>query len=176
MGGVGLIVANSMVNPPSPARASDIFVAAVPLRATKGPPQLVMSAAYSLYLSWDLQHFMVLSTSPALPCQVLVFDFQPQDPENIFAALAALSGGKIPGVLQTRKMKKLPNVRCWKVGSCNVDVDDAINKFNSNWDTDLIVGQHDCRHYTNGLVEFLTGEKYVLDRLRRSRKSTFPMV
>ncbi|KAF5814603.1 hypothetical protein HanRHA438_Chr03g0124871 [Helianthus annuus] len=176
MGGVGLMAANSIVRPPSPGRGSEVFVAAVPLTAAKGPPQLVMSAAYSLSLSWDLQHFMVLSTLPTLPSQVLVFDFQPQDPENVYAALAALSGRKIPGVLLTRKMKKLPNMRCWKVGSCNVDVEDVIHGFNSSWDTDLIVGQHDCRHYTNGLVECLTGEKDVLDRLRRSRTSTFPMV
>lgn len=70
MGGMGLTAGNSL---PSPARGSDVYVAAVPLRATKGPPQLVMSAAYSVYLSWDLQHFMVLSTSPALPSQVHYF-------------------------------------------------------------------------------------------------------
>lgn len=29
--------------------------------------------------------------------QALVFDFQPKDPENIFAALAVLSGKAIPG-------------------------------------------------------------------------------
>ncbi|KAD4179051.1 hypothetical protein R6Q59_022615 [Mikania micrantha] len=171
MCGVGLIVANSIVTPPSPARRSDVFVAAVPLRATKGPPQLVLSTAYSLNLSWDLQHFMVLSISIHLPSQVLVFDFQPQDTESISVALAALSGRKIPGVLQTRKMKNLPKMRCWRVGSCNVDVEEVMRKFNSSWDTDLIVGHHDCRHYTNGLVECLTGEKRVLDRLRRSQKS-----
>ncbi|KAL8195394.1 hypothetical protein R6Q57_025797 [Mikania cordata] len=173
MCGVGLMVANSIVTPPSPspARRSDVFVAAVPLRATKGPPQLVMSTAYSLNLSWDLQHFMVLSISIHLPSQVLVFDFQPQDTESIYVTLAALSGRKIPGVLRMRKMKNLPKMRCWRVGSCNVDVEEVMHKFNSSWDTDLIVGQHDCRHYTNGLVECLTGEKHVLDRLRRSQKS-----
>lgn len=30
----------------------------------------------------------------------MVFDFQPQDPESIYAALAALSGRKIPGKMQ----------------------------------------------------------------------------
>lgn len=29
--------------------------------------------------------------------QDLVFDFQPQDPENILVAVAALSGRKVPG-------------------------------------------------------------------------------
>ncbi|KAI3702622.1 hypothetical protein L6452_28370 [Arctium lappa] len=171
MGGVGLTVAS--VKPPAAAGRGrdDVYVAAVPLTATKGPPQLLMSTAYSLRLSWDLQHFMVLSTSALLPSQVLVFDFQPQEPESINTALAVLSGKKIPGVVQMRKIKKLPKTKCWMVGSCNVNVVDAIHKFNSNWDTDLIVGQHDCRHYANGLVECLTGEKFVLDRLRRSQKS-----
>ncbi|PWA62626.1 hypothetical protein CTI12_AA362360 [Artemisia annua] len=170
MGGLNLPVTNPIIKPP--LGANNVYVAAVPLRAASGPPQLVMSAAYSLYLSWDLQHFMVLTTPSAkLPSQVSVFDFQPQDPESISAALAAVSGRKIPGVVQTRKMKKLPKTRCWMVGSCNLDVADTIHKFNSNWDTDLIVGQHDCRHYTNGLVECLTGEKYVLDRLKISQNS-----
>ncbi|KAL7582379.1 uncharacterized protein LOC111904976 isoform X1 [Lactuca sativa] len=171
MGGIGMPVVNSSLKPPAPARGIDVFVAAVPLTATKGAPQLLMSTAYSFSLSWDLQHFMVLTSSADLPSQVMVFDFQPQDPESIYAALAAISGRKIPGVLQTRMMKKLPKTKCWKVGSCKVDVVDAIHKFNSNWDTDLIIGRHDCRHYTNGLVECLTGKKYVLDRLRTRQTS-----
>ncbi|KAL4581399.1 hypothetical protein LXL04_017613 [Taraxacum kok-saghyz] len=166
MGGIRMAVVNSSQKPPAPARGSDVYVAAVPLRAAKGAPQLLMSTAYSLRLSWDLQHFIVLCTSADIPSQVMVFDFQPRDPESIDAALAALSGRKIPGLLQTRVMKKLPKNKCWMVGYCNDDVVDSIDKFNKKWDTDLIVGQHDCRHYTNGLVECLTGEKYVLDRLR----------
>nr|GEV33131.1 hypothetical protein [Tanacetum cinerariifolium] len=119
----------------------------------------------------DSQMDDMIKEKLALKEMVSVFDFQPQDPESISAALAALSGRKIPGVVQTRKLKKLPKTRCWMIGSCNMDVADKIHKFNSNWDTDLIVGQHDCRHYTNGLVECLTGEKYVLDRLKISQNS-----
>ncbi|KAL5705815.1 hypothetical protein ACHQM5_024060 [Ranunculus cassubicifolius] len=76
-----------------------IYVAAMPLRAAKGPGQFIMSTAYSLNLCWDFQHFMVLISSPQhqSQSQVLVFDYQPQDPENIYVALAALSGGKVPG-------------------------------------------------------------------------------
>ena len=37
----------------------EVYVAAMPLRATKGPAQLLMSAAFSLNL-WDFQHFMVI--------------------------------------------------------------------------------------------------------------------
>lgn len=49
-----------------------MYVVAVPLRATKGPAQVLMSAAYSLNI-WDLQHFMVLikPSSPPPSCQVL---------------------------------------------------------------------------------------------------------
>jgi hypothetical protein len=43
----------------TPATSTAVYVAAVPLRAPKGPAQLLMSAGYSLGL-WDLQHFMVL--------------------------------------------------------------------------------------------------------------------
>ncbi|KAF9620006.1 hypothetical protein IFM89_010622 [Coptis chinensis] len=69
-----------------------IYVAAVPLRAIKGPAQLMMSAAHSLNL-WDFQHFMVLIRPTSPPqSQVFVYDFQPQDPEDLYVALAALSG------------------------------------------------------------------------------------
>lgn len=57
-------------------REDEVYVAAVPLRATKGPAQLLMSAAYSLNL-WDLQHFMVLLKphSPSPQFQVSDFSF-----------------------------------------------------------------------------------------------------
>nr|GEV63249.1 hypothetical protein [Tanacetum cinerariifolium] len=58
---------------------------------------------------------------PSMMIVVSVFDFQPQDPKSISAALAGLLGRKLP---------------------------DKIHKFNRNWENDLIVGQHDCRHYT----------------------------
>lgn len=53
---------------------AEVYVAAVPLRATRGAAQLLMSTAYSLNL-WDLQHFMVIIKShqpqPPPPSQVL---------------------------------------------------------------------------------------------------------
>ncbi|KAG4192952.1 hypothetical protein ERO13_A07G189700v2 [Gossypium hirsutum] len=74
----------------------EVYVAAVALRATKGPAQLLMSTAYSLSV-WDLQHFMVIiKPSSPLLSQAIVFDFQPEDPENIYTALAALSGRAVP--------------------------------------------------------------------------------
>ncbi|KAB1208689.1 hypothetical protein CJ030_MR6G006733 [Morella rubra] len=147
----------------------EVYVVAVPLRATKGPAQLVMSAAHSLNL-WDLQHFMVLikPSSPPPSSQALVFDFQPKDPENILVALEVISGKAVPGVLHMRKLRKLPRSKCWYVGSSEVDAVDVACKFNKSWETNLRVGHHDCRDYTNGLVEYLTGQKNVLERLRRS--------
>ncbi|XP_050383656.1 uncharacterized protein LOC126800345 [Argentina anserina] len=156
-----------LMKPTVTSNRDDIYVAAVPLRATKGPAQLLTSTAYSLNL-WDLQHFMVLikPSSPPPNSQALVFDFQPEDPESIYAALAVLSGKAIPGVIVTRKLSKLPRTKCWFVGSSKVGAIDIASEFNRGWETQLRVGHHDCRNYTNGLVENLTGEKYVLDRLR----------
>ncbi|KAK7258343.1 hypothetical protein RIF29_23916 [Crotalaria pallida] len=150
----------------------EVYVAAMPLRATKGPPQLLMSAAYSLNLLWDLQHFMVLiqSQSPSPPhhSQVLVFDFQPKDPEDIYVALAVLSCRAVPGALLTRKLKTLPRSKCWLVGYSKADAVETAIEFNKRWETSLRVGLNDCRDYTNGLVKQLTGEKDVLKRLRNN--------
>ncbi|XP_062152913.1 uncharacterized protein LOC133861201 isoform X2 [Alnus glutinosa] len=81
-----------------PRGRDEVYVVAVPLRATKGPAQVLMSAAYSLNI-WDLQHFMVLikPSSPPPSYQALVFDFQPKDPENLYAALDVISGRAVPG-------------------------------------------------------------------------------
>lgn len=143
---------------------AEVYVAAVPLRATKGPAQLLMSAAYSLNF-WDLKHFMVI-IKPSASHQALVYDFQPEDPENILVALAALSGSKVPGVLQVRKIGKLPKRKCWFVGFSRVNAIDAALRFNERWETELKIGFHDCRDYSQGLVEYLTGEKAVLENLR----------
>ncbi|XP_057955440.1 uncharacterized protein LOC131149211 isoform X1 [Malania oleifera] len=148
----------------------EVYVGAVGLRATKGPPQLLMSAAYSLRL-WHFHHFIVIikSSIPPLSQGLYVFDFQPEDPENMDVALAALFGKPVPGIVLTRKLMKLPKNKCFFVGSSKVDnAIDAAYEFNSNWETDLRIGYHDCRHYTNGLVECLTGETLVLERLKKT--------
>ncbi|KAL2316558.1 hypothetical protein Fmac_030434 [Flemingia macrophylla] len=142
----------------------EVYVAAMPLRATKGPPQLLMSAAYSLNF-WDFQHFMVI-IKPSQPSQVLIFDFQPEDPEDIYVALAALYGRAVPGVVLVRKLKKLPRNKCWLVGYSKEDAVEIAREFNEKWETNLRIGLHDCRDYTNSLVKQLTGEKQVLKRLR----------
>lgn len=67
----------------------EVYVAAV---ALKGPAQLL----FSLNL-WDLQHFMVITKPSSSSYPLTVYDFQPQDPESIWLAAAALSHTKIPG-------------------------------------------------------------------------------
>ncbi|KAL7128521.1 hypothetical protein ABFS83_13G001400 [Erythranthe nasuta] len=151
-----------------------VFVAAVPLRAAKGPAQLAMSTAYSLNL--NLQHFMVIikPSSSRIPSNnhqaegggMMVYDFQPEDPENIWVAASALSGREVSGVILVRKLKKLPNRKCWFVSYAKQnDTHAAATIFNQKWETKLTIGHHDCRHYSQGLVEYLTGEKVVLDHL-----------
>ncbi|KAL3504690.1 hypothetical protein ACH5RR_034531 [Cinchona calisaya] len=149
----------------------EVYVAAVPLRAPKGPTQLLMSTIYSLNL-FNLQHFMVIMNSSSIPekshdeANIMVCDFQPEDPEDIFTAVAALSGQKIRGIVLTRKLKKLPKRKCWLVGCSELDSLEGVYRFNENWETDLRIGFHDCRNYVNELVEFLTGEKLVLNNLK----------
>ncbi|XP_037453211.1 uncharacterized protein LOC119323618 isoform X2 [Triticum dicoccoides] len=143
-----------------PAGRYAVYVAAVPLRAPQGPAQALMSSAYSLGL-WDLQHFMVLlRPDPArTPTRAqeqeqepsLVFDFQPRHPEDALAAFSVLSRSKIPGVVRRRRLRRIPDRRSWFVGLSDGDGDaaDAAERFSERWPTDLVVGNHDCRDYTN---------------------------
>ncbi|KAJ0965154.1 hypothetical protein J5N97_026292 [Dioscorea zingiberensis] len=108
---------------------------------------------------------VAIKPDPSHP-QAFVFDFQPQDPEDFYAAFSAAFQRPIPGLVLKRAMTRLPKSRCWFVGYSSSDGVDVANKFSEDWQTDLIVGKHDCRHYTNGLVECLTGEQGVLERIR----------
>ncbi|KAF3338292.1 hypothetical protein FCM35_KLT17129 [Carex littledalei] len=133
-----------------------VYVAAVPLRAAPGPAQMMLSTAYNFDFG---HHHLRLYV-------VLLFDFQPKDPENIFAALAVISQKKLPGVILKREITRIPRTRCWFVGFSKGNTLEIANRFNQNWSTDLVVGTNDCRHYTNGLVECLTGEENVLESLK----------
>ncbi|XP_018512731.1 uncharacterized protein LOC103861093 isoform X2 [Brassica rapa] len=122
---------------------------------------------------WSLQHFMVL-IKPSFPIhqEAIVFDFQPVNPESIEAAISILSRKSIRGVVMQRKLKNVPKQKCWMVGSSkgNNAMEMAI-EFNSSWVTGLRVGFHDCRHYTNELVEHLTGEVQIVERFTSSYRS-----
>ncbi|CAA0837023.1 Unknown protein [Striga hermonthica] len=139
----------------------EVYVGAVALRASKGPSQLLMSASYSL----NLHHFIVIVKRSSPPPQVLVYDFQPEDPESIWVAVAALTGRDVPGVILVRKLEKLPKRKCQFVGYSRGNTIIAAQEFNESWETNLKIGHHDCRHYCQGLVEHLTGEKAVLEDL-----------
>lgn len=159
----------------------EVYVAAVPLRAPKGAGQLFVSSLYSLDF-FDFQHFMVIlnpSSSSSSPggSQAVVYDFQPQDPEDLFTAVAALTGRKIPGIVLTRKIKNLPRRKCWFAGYSKLQESSAVNaakEFNEQWDTDLRIGYHDCRNYVDELVKHLTGEVLVLDQLRKGHSIVAP--
>lgn len=62
----GEMSASLRTNLPVTNVRDQIYVSAVPLRASKGPGQLLMSSAYSFNL-WSMQHFMVIikHSSPA---------------------------------------------------------------------------------------------------------------
>ncbi|XP_074569258.1 uncharacterized protein LOC141825697 isoform X2 [Curcuma longa] len=146
-------------------RVATVHVAAVPLRAAKGPAQTLLSAAYSMGV-WQLQHFVVIIHPDPSQSQVVAFDFQPQDPENLYALLAVLTQKHMPGVVLRRSLRRLPSTRCWFIGFADSDAVDAADRFSKSWSTELIVGKHDCRHFANGLVECLTGEQHVLSYLQ----------
>lgn len=54
-----------------------------------------------------------------------------------------------------RELRKVPRSKCWYVGSPEVDAVDIACEFNKSWETDLRVGRHDCRDYTNGNYYFV---------------------
>lgn len=54
------------------------------------------------------------------------------------------------GAVRVRKMKTLPRRKCWFVGYSKADAVTIASEFNKTWDTNLRVGIHDCRDYTNG--------------------------
>ncbi|KAL6580179.1 hypothetical protein OROMI_008203 [Orobanche minor] len=146
----------------SSSTRDEVYIAAIPLRGSKGPAQLLLSSAYSL----NLQHFMVIHKPQHQLEDATVYDFQPEDPENVWVAAAALCGGKVAGVILQRKLSYLPKKKYWFVGYAkeNVNAADAIHEFNHNWETDLVLGNHDCRHYSQGLVlAFKGNSQKVLD-------------
>ena len=54
------------------------------------------------------------------------------------------------GAVLVRSLKSLPRSRCWFAGYSEADAVEIATEFNENWDRNLCVGLHDCRHYTNG--------------------------
>lgn len=144
----------------------EVYVGSMALRATPGPAQWGLSTAYSMRY-WHLQHFMVLFKPPQQNGPCVVFDFQPKDPMNPFISLAALCGCGVPGIVQERELSTLPTKRHWLIGKARKEI--CISEariFNQRWDTELKLGEHDCRHYTNALIEHVAGEHNILGFLK----------
>ncbi|KAI5066326.1 hypothetical protein GOP47_0018950 [Adiantum capillus-veneris] len=146
-----------------------VHVGSMPLRAPPGPARWALASA-DRFLS--IQHFYTIlqPISGSSPCTI--FDFQPQNPEDLYTALYGLSGGVIPGIILERTIACLPTRRCWRVGVTKdcISMKDAV-EFNRNWDMSLQLCKHDCRHHTDAFVEFLTGEKDILQTLKNTAHS-----
>jgi len=61
------------------------------------------------------------------------------------------------GVVLARKLQKLPKNKCWLVGYSTEDAVEIAREFNKKWETDLRIGLHDCRDYTNSKNLFSDG-------------------
>lgn len=159
--GAGVLPASSC----STCGSAMVYVGSMPLRAPPGPAQWAISSVDTLGFP-HLQHFFTI-LQPTLRGPCVVFDFQPSNPEDVYTAVIALSGGIIPGIVLEREISRLPARKCWLISKTMAGrgIQDAV-KFNDQWDTQLQLWKHDCRHHTEALVEFLTGEKEVLQKLK----------
>lgn len=56
------------------------------------------------------------------------------------------------GAVLVRKLRRLPQSKCWLVGYAKTDAVETATEFNRNWETNLKIGVNDCRDYTNGNI------------------------
>lgn len=60
------------------------------------------------------------------------------------------------GVVQERTIPKLQVKNCWWVGTTKPERNlESAQEFNRGWCCELVLGVHDCRHYTLGTLSFL---------------------
>lgn len=64
---------------------------------------------------------------------------------------------RVAGVVRRRTLRRVPDTRCWLVGHHRSGGGGgaaaavlAADAFTARWPTDLVVGRHDCRDFTNG--------------------------
>eukprot|EP00249_Psilotum_nudum_P001665 c14292_g1_i2 orf=340-936(-) len=138
-----------------------VYIATTGLRVPQGPPQWALSAL-SL-TGWDSHQHCMTILQPATHGRCILFHYRPLNPEDPCIALVALLGGSVPGVVVEREISNLPAKRCWLVGEALMGrgIQDA-RYFNSCWNPQLQLWRHDCRNHTEGLVEFLTGKRKIL--------------
>ncbi|KAH9568184.1 hypothetical protein CY35_03G064900 [Sphagnum magellanicum] len=72
-----------------------------------------------------------------------------------WATQAAYAAG-MAGVVQERTIPKLQVKNCWWVGTTKPERNlESAQEFNRGWCCELVLGVHDCRHYTLGTLSFL---------------------
>ncbi|KAL3678807.1 hypothetical protein R1sor_021763 [Riccia sorocarpa] len=146
-----------------PSVGCDVFVGVMPIRL---PPPL----ASALSRTGALHFYTVVRESSPTPSQ-FYFDFLPESPEDPLVAVGVLLGRKVPGIVQERKLRRLPTKSCWWI--CKTEGDkglESVREFNSCWDNQLMLFRHDCRHYTEALVGHLTGRTGVIEQVLKERK------
>ncbi|EFJ27714.1 hypothetical protein SELMODRAFT_94653 [Selaginella moellendorffii] len=143
---------------PASCSCAKVYVATVPLRVPPGPPSWLINTVEASGIT-KLCHYMTIVQSKQ---QCTVFDFQPENPEDPLVALALICGQQVSGIVQQRRLPRLPSSRIELVGNMlpGLDLTSAV-EFNNSWPTDLILHRHDCRHHTAGLVGHLTGRMVV---------------
>ena len=111
----GLAATRSVIDSRS-FRSDQIFIATVPLvgwETWEKRLQHRFPSALAL-------HCMVLvATRAASQDEVTVLDFLPDSPTAPATAARLLSGAAVQGQLRERRLRKLPNKRCWLVGAAN---------------------------------------------------------
>ncbi|XLR06708.1 hypothetical protein S83_034646, partial [Arachis hypogaea] len=92
------------------------------------------------------------------PCsfQLLVYDFQPKDPEDPYAAIAVLFGRSVPRQIFTTLYLIVFFIPSHLVGYSKEDAEKVATEFNKTWEISLRVGVNDCRHYTNDNTTYLS--------------------
>ncbi|GLC46299.1 hypothetical protein PLESTB_000996400 [Pleodorina starrii] len=121
----------------------------------------------------QLHTFLALGSSQHPHDQCMVLDFLPERPTDPSTALALASGGSTPGQFRVRRLKgwiqggSIRTRLVLKLGRALSDREalEAVDRFNSRWDSRLRLLHNDCRHYTAALLTSLSGEQFCIDDL-----------
>ncbi|KAJ7518719.1 hypothetical protein O6H91_20G004800 [Diphasiastrum complanatum] len=83
----------------------EVYIASMRLRVPAGPPSWFLAVAEAMEVK-ELQHYMTI-VQPSSGGMSTIFDFQPQNPDDIIVALAILSRQTIPALVEFLTGKKL---------------------------------------------------------------------
>ncbi|BBN17714.1 hypothetical protein MPTK1_7g16440 [Marchantia polymorpha subsp. ruderalis] len=147
----------------------DVFVGAMPIRL---PPFSPRPLAPALARMGAIHFYTVVQRPSPGGFPYVYFDFLPESPEDPAVAFGALLGQRIPGIVQERNLRRLPTKSCWWIGKTAEDKGvESVREFNELWDKRLLLFRHDCRHYTDALVDHLTGEAGVIERVMELKRN-----